>query len=367
MVLPDGAAVLSPLPPDFNVQWDDLARSDADLVARELSLTLRSGDIVTIDLGWPGGGRDPTAGKPVVYLDQNHWVALAQATHCPDRLDKSVREAALALITLAESRDVVLPFSSGHLSETAPYGRQRRDVALTMLRLSRGLQMRNPLHVRQEELSAAMRQDEPRCASVFTLEPDVLFAAARPTPSPADFSSAWRQLHRRVTSASATIAVMLEDDDHRALPTAVDRWVRTYAEVASRVQAEKPGRDARRSIAHGVLLADLQDELINSARAAGLHDSDLAQWIVEQAAADFERAPYLGTLQDVLFHRLGNRDDHWKPNDLFDMYFLSCAAGYADVVVAEKKFGDYLGRARRRHPGNALVVSSLLAATRQLR
>ncbi|WP_329580158.1 hypothetical protein [Streptomyces sp. NBC_01361] len=39
--------------------------------------------------------------------------------------------------------------------------------------------------------------------------------------------------------------------------------------------------------------------------------------------------------------------DKWVNHDLNDLYFLACAAGYADYVVAEKKTGHLLRNANR--------------------
>jgi hypothetical protein len=42
--------------------------------------------------------------------------------------------------------------------------------------------------------------------------------------------------------------------------------------------------------------------------------------------------------------------DEWVNHDLNDLYFLACAAGYADYVVAEKKTGHLLQNANRALP-----------------
>ncbi len=60
--------------------------------------------------------------------------------------------------------------------------------------------------------------------------------------------------------------------------------------------------------------------------------------------------------------RLANAQDRWEPNDLNDMHFLGCAAGYADVSVGENKFSDYLQRVARQRGDGARVASSLQQA-----
>ena len=60
--------------------------------------------------------------------------------------------------------------------------------------------------------------------------------------------------------------------------------------------------------------------------------------------------PYLGRAREVTHYRLMNAQDAWEANDLDDLHHLACAAGYADIVVGEKKF-HYLQRAERAPPG----------------
>jgi hypothetical protein len=364
VVMGDGVILTAPIAPDFEIGWEGLARSVADLANRELELTLTTGGSVVLALGWSDGGDDTPAGSSVVYLDQNHWVTLAQQVHAPDLVRAADRDPAQVLVELARSGAVILPLSSAHLRETAPTGRHRRDMAMTMLELSRGWQMRSPLAVRRRELAAAISRREPRCEHVFTLEPDVVFDESTPTAAPTDFPPVWQEMHRRVVSATANVAAMLEEDDPAADPGAVERerWVSEYRAHARRVQQQKLSPQDVRRIAHATLLTDLFEETRKAALLANADDGALAAWITERSAADYERAPQLRTLEEVLYHRLRNPDDHWQGNDLLDMHFLSCAAGYADIVVAERKFGDYLNRARRRYPENSEVATTLAGA-----
>lgn len=63
-------------------------------------------------------------------------------------------------------------------------------------------------------------------------------------------------------------------------------------------------------------------------------------------------------MRDVIHLRLRNDRDVWEPNDLIDMLFLPCAAAYADVVVSERKTGDYLARVHRSRADGARIVTS---------
>jgi hypothetical protein len=76
--------------------------------------------------------------------------------------------------------------------------------------------------------------------------------------------------------------------------------------------------------------------------------------------------PYLGRHHEVIHQRLSNADDRWEANDLTDINYLACAAGYADVVLAEKKSSEYLKRVRDRAPRGAFVCRRLVEAVAHL-
>ncbi|MFF3264801.1 hypothetical protein ACFYWO_37270 [Streptomyces sp. NPDC002932] len=59
-------------------------------------------------------------------------------------------------------------------------------------------------------------------------------------------------------------------------------------------------------------------------------------------------SPALGLFREMLHSRHLNKGTTWRTNDLTDMVYLSCAAGYADFVVCEKHMRDPLQRGLRR-------------------
>lgn len=64
----------------------------------------------------------------------------------------------------------------------------------------------------------------------------------------------------------------------------------------------------------------------------GLSPDDLSHWI-RDAEHELPRLPFLGRLHEVMYRRLRDANITWGANDLNDLMFLSCAAGYADVVA----------------------------------
>jgi hypothetical protein len=61
----------------------------------------------------------------------------------------------------------------------------------------------------------------------------------------------------------------------------------------------------------------------------------------------------------VLYQRLRNSQEKWVRNDLTDLMYLCCAAGYADIVVAEKATAHRLASAKPRTTPGASVVKNL--------
>ena len=193
--------------------WQDLSYAETDLATRELTMRLRDGETLVVELGGDGKDDVPAPGRPVVYLDQRHWITLAQRLHNPSAVAQADRQPAEHLIELSRSKSLVFPLSSANLWEIAPTGRHRRDVALTMVELSRGWQLRDPVSIRGQELRRAMAGESPvQAEAVITLEPGAIFNAAFSPLERAGLPDDWRVLSERMTNAEASLAAMLEDD-----------------------------------------------------------------------------------------------------------------------------------------------------------
>src|SRR5712691_1790943 len=110
----------------------------------------------------PPGGTAQRAGRRVVYLDQGHWGSLARRVSDPGSVTQEESAAADKLIGWARDRRIVLPLSSGHVVETTPlYAAKRQRLALTMLQLSCGWHMRNPVLVVREAVTHILTSAEP--------------------------------------------------------------------------------------------------------------------------------------------------------------------------------------------------------------
>lgn len=332
-------------------------RSRLDLQRRVMLLTLDDGQVLEVDIGV--SGQAVPADVPIVYLDQLHWISLAQQLWAPDRLRETEREAAESLIALAHAQRIVLPLAGAHLTEMAPVvGRRRRDLAATILGLCRGWQMQNPAGIREQEYTKSLLGEDPVAAGVFTLEPGVLFADGPALPelvagAPPDLA----EMLTRVIAISAVYSSMLDDEplDMSDGNAAAERWATSFPALATYMRDHAMAEEHARLNVLGRLMADQRPDLARAGARVPTTPERFAEWLSNDFAGDLARMPYVGRLGEVLYLRLRNADDRWEANDLNDMNFLCAAAGYADITVGEKKTISYLRRAERRvRPGSTL-------------
>jgi hypothetical protein len=347
----------------FQVPWDELSASEANLATRELTLRLRTGESLVVELGAGGESDLPGPDRPVVYLDQCHWITLAKHLRSPDQVAERDREPAERIVELSRAKAIVLPMSSANRWEIARAGQHRRDVVLTMVELSRGWQLRDPINVRGQELRRSMAGEDPaRADTVITLEPGAISSTEHDVSMEFDGAPpGFNELQERQTIAMGSVAALL--DDHPPEESARGRevaaaWAKSFGDLAIDMRDAGTPIEHVRINTHARLLADLRTEIAEAAVATGLSPQQNAVWI-EGSDTAFESMPYLRTLREVLYHRLRNADDHWNRNDLADSQYLCCAAAYGDFVAAERKFGDYLQRAARVYDGNAVTVTKL--------
>jgi hypothetical protein len=71
-------------------------------------------------------------------------------------------------------------------------------------------------------------------------------------------------------------------------------------------------------------------------------------WTLHHSAEDIPKLPATGLYREVLYAKHLDAGTKWRPNDLEDMVYLSCAAGYADFVVCERHMRGLLDQGQRR-------------------
>jgi hypothetical protein len=84
--LSDGRRETFPMPAALVAAGVPFLRSRFDFTSDTLSFTVTSGDVLIVEVGTASGADGPPTGRPVVYLDQLHWVSLAKQRHTPEKL-----------------------------------------------------------------------------------------------------------------------------------------------------------------------------------------------------------------------------------------------------------------------------------------
>lgn len=319
-------------------------------------------------------GVDHLGGRLVVYLDQNIWSRVSRAVNDPDSATSNAEaRAALELAGLVEHRKVILPLSSGHFSETTAWSdnARRYQLGLTILRLSRGWQMRDPLVMRRLELRRALLQGicaEPaqRPLEPFTLQSNAATGRVDSVAVPSDFPLEAAHVMKSLTYLSAMVSTILDVDPIPATTKKIG-WVESNQTFSDWLDGEtkRPGQQKRRSV-DVLLLNDLSTEIAEEAHRSGMRPEQMSSWVHGSMFRDMAGMPIVGIYRSILQERHLNVGTRWTVNDLTDMVYLSAAAGYADFVVAERHETAMLKQARRRLGRGASVHSSLAAALSEI-
>lgn len=305
----------------------------------------------------PSSTRD---GRIVVYLDQKDWRTLRNARYESDAVNSEERDAAETLIGLVESRKVILPMSSGHMTETTKWsdGILRYQLALTVLQFSRGWQMRDPLAIREGEVRAALtHRGQVRdlgVPNVFTLEPNAALAGRRDddvVPAGREVATAWlppefELSEAALTALSSYFAVMLDAEHVPAI--AIPGWEHRQQVLTDTLASNRPSRPQADAMIDQFFIEDTAYEIERAARKVGISRSQLRAWKELGAARDVPRMPSLSLFREVLRERHLNPRTRWRQNDLVDAAYLTCGAAYADHVVAERHFTAQLRKAAAR-------------------
>jgi hypothetical protein len=172
-----------------------------------------------------------------------------------------------------------------------------------------------------------------------------------------------------MTSINAMVAAIIDDEgiDNPEGKAMAAAWGHSHQELAEYMREHRTPKEHRRLAARGKLIGDLQQELLAAAAAEGIDGERLGAWLQSGLEDDLGRMPYLGRQHEVILERLSNADDHWEANDLADVNYLCCAAGYAEFLVAEKKLCGYLNRVEKRVPHGAFVCRNLADLIEPLR
>lgn len=341
-----------PWPVDRAEAGSAVVRINYEFRGRTIAFTTRQGDRIEVELP-DQNDLAPTRNRPVVYLDQNHWSAIAKALHEP----RSVRDerqglAAERVAELAQQRKVILPLSFGHVGETGQWrdDSRRYRLALTMLELSNGWQLRDVFLLRRAELQQALATSLGRTAPApvrgVTLEPGAIVGRAGPYRPLSTFDAELAFVNTALVEFSVVFDIMLQDaaTQLESVPGWVDRLQRITRDLA----AEGPDARRRRAVSFETFRRDLRHEVAAAAVELGITATDADEWLTTLNEGQLASMPSLSIYRELLHEKLSDPGTIWEQNDLTDMMYLSCGTAYADHVVGERRLISDLRRALAR-------------------
>jgi hypothetical protein len=125
-------------------------------------------------------------------------------------------------------------------------------------------------------------------------------------------------------------------------------WAQANQRFSDWLDSEPRDSQQKRKSIDAFLLTDLSKQIAEEAHAAGTPIEQVRHWIPKRAMDDIRQLSAMGLFREMLHDRHLNKGTVWKSNDLTDMVYLSCAAGYADFVVCERHMASVLAQGLKR-------------------
>lgn len=306
---------------------------------------------------------DPRRGRRTVYLDQNHWRSVAQTKVDITRIrNKAEASAAERVVKLATDLGVILPLSSAHMRETAPlYGDLRYNVGVAMASLSSGWQLRHPTAVWLMEIvelvGRVMGLAVPAYAArdVVSLEPGALTQQSHEIamPRPSDI----QLLIDAIGASSVVLEMLIDPESVKAID--LPQWVAENQRITDLLSEVEEGPRRKRSMAYQEFWRANFETVRQAGALLGVSVEELYKLDGEAIEGYLDDLPMLAHVGGLHVTRYVDKSTRWKRNDLTDIMFLGCAAGYCDYVVAERHTGSQLRSIQRARGVQTSVFSNL--------
>jgi hypothetical protein len=136
--------------------------------------------------------------------------------------------------------------------------------------------------------------------------------------------------------------VLLSGDPLR--PLGVPGWSARMQRITGELRPLSD-RTGRRQATLRAFRHDLAHEVAAAGRRLGIDERDRERWLTQLDDDQVAVMPSLALYRELLHEKLLDPATVWQQNDLTDMMYLSCGAGYADHVVGERRLIGDLRRA----------------------
>lgn len=337
---------------------------------RGVLMTTTSGDQVSLPLVTPS---DPgmTGERPIVYLDQNQWSALARIEDGQSLAKPEEDSAARQLIAWAEAHRVVLPISSGHCVETTEWtnNNRRYRLGLTLMRLSSAWQMRHPLDVERDEILTSLVRFTGELhvpPPVFSGVPSTLTAEAerRGYEPSDDLPWEYRELLESLLDLSVTFDLVTDGTPIERQRSSI--WRKAQQAFSDSLDRGGGTSTEKRNRVLAFFINDISHTVAQAAATTGVPSNTFSTWLQERFVTDLPTMPFLGLRREFLTGKHLDRSARWHDNDLIDKMFLCLAGGYADLVICESSAASHLRQAQKRLGRPETAVSKFAAGVELL-
>lgn len=321
----------------------------------DIELETVFGDLIKIDIN--DFSEQPQ--KPFIYLDQNHWSNISKTLRHPEKLSSPELTAYTKIIELVQDDKIILPFSDCHLLETTQNSSDiyRREIATDILKYSNGWQMLHPTYIRKYELQQTIFTEIGRLNEQNS-KPVIAFSQLPYWFNP-DFTKN-DNLQGIINEGDFLIASIRDYSElflskipiERTFP---DEWVKNNNDFSEFLKGypkhKRPEAiklyvqtDARKEIAYAIYMVE---QVIQTGIMPLTNDDKMK--FIEKIFSKMLNNPLFDTFSTVYLKKFQNVGNKWENNDLNDIYFLSAAYAYADYVLAEKKFTNFLNNKSSSH------------------
>ena len=305
---------------------------------------------------------------PILYLDQNAWVALARAAW--DKSEYPSEHATLAtLIGAIKTHGLIVPLTFTNLYETMKINNpvRRANMARTQAVISNGRVFRGRRRILGDTLSSYLARQfglpYPAPAEHWFLS-DVWFEAVADRSSGAfddELSDSVVDLIRAHPAELLFDYLALSDEEARR--EAVRRYSASSAELLARIEARRliaaGATLALRRRAYGArLIIDEIDFILATGRGLGLNwrnVRDIGSSLLRRFTVD---VPILHVERELAV-RIEDQTRLMSENDLRDMSAFAAVLPLADIVVAEKPFVNLARQARLEARYDTRLLTSI--------
>ncbi len=125
-------------------------------------------------------------------------------------------------------------------------------------------------------------------------------------------------------------------------------WATSNQELTDWLASEPKNSARKRNHIGAFFLRDLLPKIVQAAHSLHVSAEEISLWLSEFFSSHLQEMSSISLFKEVYEDKHLDRTGKWKGNDLQDMMYLCCGAGYADYVVGEKSLVSRIRQAARR-------------------